>query len=126
MDKPFVFSEFRKSLGLTQKEFADKCGTTIRSVQNWEQGATVTPQAMRLFQYIEAEMLSKTSAVAQDHSIAISGSGCGNHMNSELASVTEKFIEEIAAHRRLVEKSQEQIDRLVSLLEHRDSVSDSK
>lgn len=28
----------RKSLGLTQKELADKLGCSIRSIQNWEQG----------------------------------------------------------------------------------------
>ena len=37
MKEPFVFSDFRKSLGLTQEEFAEKCGATVRSVQNWDQ-----------------------------------------------------------------------------------------
>lgn len=75
MNKPFVFSEFRKSLGLTQEEFADKCGATVRSVQNWEQGATITPQSMKLFQYIEAEIISqKSTPIKANHSTVITGS----------------------------------------------------
>lgn len=108
MNDPFVFSEFRKSLGLTQEEFAEKCGATVRSVQNWEQGGTITTQAMKLFQYIEAEILSGKGAVALDHSTAVSGSG--NHLNTELVAITDKFI-------ALLEKRDAQIDRLLSLLE---------
>lgn len=58
MKHPFVFSEFRKSLGLTQEKFAEKCGTTLRTVQNWEQGAKITPMAMNLFRYMEREFIS--------------------------------------------------------------------
>lgn len=108
MKEPFVFSDFRKSLGLTQEEFAEKCGATVRSVQNWEQGGTITPQAMKLFQYIEAEMLSGKSTIALDHSTAVSGSG--NHLNPDLAGVTDRFIS------LLVEKDR-QIARLLTLLE---------
>lgn len=108
MNDPFVFSEFRKSLNLTQEEFADKCGATVRSVQNWEQGGTITPQAMKLFRYIEAEILSGKSAVAIDHSTAVSGSG--NHLNPDIVGVTEKFI-------ALLEEKDRQISRLLSLLE---------
>lgn len=90
MNDPFVFAEFRKSLGLTQEEFADKCGATVRSVQNWEQGGTITAQAMKLFRYIEAEMLSGKSVTASDHSTAISGSG--NNLNTDLLALTDKFM----------------------------------
>lgn len=108
MKDPFIFAEFRKSLGLTQEEFADKCGATVRSVQNWEQGATITPQAMKLFQYIEAEILSGKGMVAIDHSTAVSGSG--NHLNPDLAGITEKFIS-------LLEEKDRHISRLLALLE---------
>lgn len=108
MEEPFIFSEFRKSLGLTQEEFAEKCGATVRSVQNWEQGGTITPQAMKLFRYIEAEMLSGKGAMAVDRSTAVSGSG--NHLNPDLALITEKFI-------TLLEEKDRQISRLLDLLE---------
>jgi transcriptional regulator with XRE-family HTH domain len=48
------------------------------------------------------------SAIASDNSTAISGSG--NHVNSEVSNVTNKFIS-------LLQKKDEQMDRLISLLE---------
>ncbi len=112
MKEPFIFSEFRKSLGLTQEEFAEKCGATVRSVQNWEQGGTITPQSLKLFQYIEAEMLSDKGAVALDHSTAVSGNG--NKVNSEIGRVTERFIS-------LLEEKDRQISRLLGMLERLNS-----
>ena len=109
MKEPFVFSEFRKSLGLTQEEFAEKCGATVRSVQNWEQGGTITLPTMKLFRYIEAEILSGKGAVALDHSTAVAGSG--NSLNPDLAGITEKFIS-------LLEEKDRQISRLLALLEN--------
>lgn len=108
MKEPFVFSDFRKSLGLTQEEFAEKCGATVRSVQNWEQGGTITLPTMKLFRYIEAEILSGKGVVAVDHSTAVVGSE--NSLNPDLAGVTEKFIS-------LLEEKDRQISRLLALLE---------
>ena len=112
MKEPFNFSEFRKSLGLTQEEFAERCGATVRSVQNWEQGGTITPQIMKLFQYIESEMLSGKGAVALDHSTAVSGND--NQQNIELGKVTERFI-------TLLEEKDRQIDRLLTIIETRNT-----
>lgn len=108
MNDPFIFAEFRKSLGLTQEEFAEKCGATVRSVQNWEQGGTITPQAMKLFQYIEAEMLSGKGAVALDHSTAVSGSV--NHLNTDLVSITERFMAQLEAKDRQIAWLMSQLD----------------
>jgi DNA-binding transcriptional regulator YiaG len=38
MTKPVFIEEARKALGLTQKEFADKIGYSVDSVQSWETG----------------------------------------------------------------------------------------
>ncbi len=48
------------------------------------------------------------SALASDHSTAVSGNG--NHVNSEVGRVTEKFI-------ALLEEKDRQISRMLSLLE---------
>lgn len=142
MNTPFIFAEFRKSLGLTQEEFAEKCGATVRSVQNWEQGGTITPQAMKLFQYIEAEMLSGKGLSVRDKSIGVSGSnnttslteqttyganspavnGDNNHFGgcnslSEAFATIDRLLDELAAQRSLVERSMAQTDRILSLLE---------
>lgn len=128
MKDPFVFAEFRKSLGLTQEEFAEKCGTTIRSVQNWEQGKVITPQAMKLFQYIEREIISQKQS---DASPLICGDGNATHSTKQVSlgdhspnvngdnnnvgdgEAFGKFIDELAAQRGLAERS-------LSLLESRD------
>lgn len=142
MKTPFIFAEFRKSLGLTQEEFAEKCGATVRSVQNWEQGGTITPQAMKLFQYIEAEILSGKEVDSRDHSVSVSGSnnstslteqttyganspavsGDNNHFGG--CGSLDRSFDEIAEQRKLLEralslleKKDAQIDRLISLLE---------
>jgi putative transcriptional regulator len=38
VDDPLDVREIRTSLGLTQREFAEKYGFSVSSVQNWEQG----------------------------------------------------------------------------------------
>ncbi len=142
MKTPFVFAEFRKSLGLTQEEFAEKCGATVRSVQNWEQGGTITPQAMKLFRYIESEIISGREISANDRAVAISGTnnrttlteqttygdnspavnGDNNHFGgcsslSESFSTIDRLLDELAAQRKLVEQTLAQNATLISILQ---------
>lgn len=42
--------ELRKKNNLTQQELAEKCGVTLRTVQNWEQGRTIPESAMILLE----------------------------------------------------------------------------
>ena len=49
-----------------------------------------------------------------DHNTQVAGNN--NHVNSP--ATLDKAIDEIAAQRKLVEKSQEQIDRLLSIIEN--------
>ena len=67
---------------------------------------------MKLFQYIESEMLSGKGAVALDHSTAVSGND--NQQNIELGKVTERFI-------TLLEEKDRQIDRLLTIIETRNT-----
>ena len=64
----------------------------------------------------EGEMLlprtCSTTTINDQHT---SVAGNSNHVNA--TSTLDKALDEIAAQRRLVEKAQEQIDRLISLLE---------
>ena len=63
----------------------------------------------------EGEMLknSTTQTSSGDNSPNISGNG--NHVNN--AATIDKALNEIAEQRRLVSKSQEQIDRLLGIIE---------
>jgi transcriptional regulator with XRE-family HTH domain len=65
--------------------------------------ARVTNKSICLFYDLPAG-----SAVAHDNGTAVAG--CGNNVNSEVGRVTDKFIS-------LLEKKDEQIDRLLALLE---------
>ena len=63
----------------------------------------------------EGEMLlpQKESTSIMDNSTSVAGNS--NQVNA--TSTLDKALDEIAAQRRLVEKAQEQIDRLITLLE---------
>ena len=52
--------------------------------------------------------------ITGDHNTQVAGNN--NHVNSP--ATLDKAIDEIAAQRKLVEKSQEQIDRLLSIIEN--------
>lgn len=40
--------KIRTKYNLTQQELADKCGVTLRTVQNWERGKTIPESALKL------------------------------------------------------------------------------
>lgn len=42
--------ELRNKYNLTQQELADKCGVTLRTVQNWERGRTIPDSALILLE----------------------------------------------------------------------------
>lgn len=64
----------------------------------------------------EGEMLSSSihQEINGDNNTQVAGNN--NHVNSP--ATLDKAIDEIAAQRKLVEKSQEQIDRLLSIIEN--------
>lgn len=64
----------------------------------------------------EGEMIhaSINQEINGDHNTQVAGNN--NHVNSP--ATLDKAIDEIAAQRKLVEKSQEQIDRLLSIIEN--------
>ena len=64
----------------------------------------------------EGEMIyaSVNQEINGDHNTQVAGNN--NHVNSP--ATLDKAIDEIAAQRKLVEKSQEQIDRLLSIIEN--------
>lgn len=113
--------------GLTQQDLAEKCGVTLRTVQNWEKGKTIPESALRLLQTIgnEGETIS---SFASDNAVSVAA---GRGSNVKVGTETERFIsaiehqqeimsrqlDEIQAQRNLVVKAQEQIDRLIGLLE---------
>ncbi|MCM1066842.1 MAG: hypothetical protein NC418_04615 [Muribaculaceae bacterium] len=128
---------------MTQEEFAEKCGATVRSVQNWEQGGTITTQAMKLFRYIEAEIdAGRSDSISAENSTVVSGSnnrvgsteqttygdnspaikGDNNHFGGcasidKAFATIDKMLNEISAQRKLVEQSLAQNATLISILQ---------
>lgn len=57
----FDIKKLRENKGLTQQELAEKCGVTVRTVQNWEAGKKIPESAVRLLQGIGGETSSYSS-----------------------------------------------------------------
>lgn len=47
--------KLRKLKGLTQKELAERCNVTLRTVQNWEQGKHIPESILILLELPEAK-----------------------------------------------------------------------
>lgn len=63
--------------------------------------------------YGTGEMLNPKQTITGDHNTQVAGHG--NNINSSEA--LSKALDEIAEHRKLLAKSQEQIDRLLAIIE---------
>ena len=115
-----IFIEYK---GIPIKKFEEKCGLSNGYISSMRKGfgeeklnnvLTAFPELNRdWLLYGEGEMLKTVSIENGDGSTQIIGDG--NHVSTP--STLDKALDEIAAQRRLVEKSQEQIDRLITLYE---------
>ena len=118
--------KFLKYKGLSQKKFEETVGLANGYVNNIRRSVTSEKlqQIVRCFPDLnkawlltgEGEMLlpqKESTSTITDNSTSVAGNS--NHVNA--TSTLDKALDEIAAQRRLVEKAQEQIDRLITLLE---------
>lgn len=114
--------ELREKFGLSQERFAKLLGVTARTVQNWEAGGTI-PQSK---QEILHEMSLNPQLYIGGEQQNINGTNTtNNHTTNNYGEcdgypdngIVDKLIDEIAEQRKLVAKSQEQIDRLLGIIE---------
>lgn len=110
--------KLRKKIDLTQSELAQECGVTLRTVQNWEKGETIPESKQKLLQNI-AEKYEKNSQkiVGNMNNIQSNNINDTDTIKEIVQILTEKHEREIVAKNEQISKSQEQIDRLISLLE---------
>lgn len=105
----------RESLGLTQREFAEKCGVKPRAVQYWEANGVSGQQEV-----VVKSLLSEGAKFAAARSGSVSGSGsasvAGNGNNVNAGEALLRAFDEIAAQRRVTEKAQQQIDDLLQII----------
>lgn len=115
---------FIKYLGIGQAKFEKKCNLSNGYINNSKgnYGASKLDYILKTFPelnrdwllYGEGEML-KSSVNIENGDGSTQVIGDGNHVTAP--STLDKALDEIAAQRKLVEKSQEQIDRLLAVVE---------
>ena len=119
--------KLRERRGLTQQELADRCGVTHRTVQNWEGGRHIPDSTLIILELlgITEDSMKNISSSAKDNAVSVSAAeGSQVSVESPTKTETEKFIsmlqkqqELIIEQSRSMAKRDEQIDRLISLLE---------
>ena len=112
--------KLREQKGLTQKELAERCNVTLRTVQNWEQGKHIPESTLILLELLgfpvrEGEIVS---SFASGNSVSVSKSKEDTETDKFLAALErqqELLLEQMKANN----KRDEQIDRLLTLLENK-------
>ena len=116
--------EIREKFGLSQERFAKLLGVTTRTVQNWEAGGTI-PQTKQAILHEMSENPQLYIGGEQSNINGANTTTTNNHTTNNYGEcdgctdngIVDKLIDEIAQQRKLVAKSQEQIDRLLGIIE---------
>lgn len=130
--------KFRERKNLTQKQLAEVCGVTLRTVQNWEAGKTIPDNIVKLIQTLNGkdEMISqllfgcggngKTINSPVEQRVNGDGnkfSGSGDVSDGVPASLLQQALDEITQMRQLLSESVKNTNdlsqRLMNLLERR-------
>lgn len=114
--------EIREKFGLSQERFAKILGVTARTVQNWEAGGTIPQTKQELLHemsinpqlYFGGEQQNVNGANTTNNHTTNNYGECDGCTDN---GIVDKLIDEIAEQRKLVAKSQEQIDRLLRIVE---------
>lgn len=100
-------TKLRKSMSMTQSEFADFCGVSLRTVQKWEAGSTLPPLVCKFF-----DLINEKNAHYMNHE----NLGIDDYHNHDELFV--HCLDEIAEQRKLTSKVQEEVIRLTEALIH--------
>lgn len=137
MNKFDDIKKFREQKGLTQKQLAEFCGVTLRTVQNWEAGKTIPDNIVKLLQTAidKGENISHTNIDSCEGSSVNSPveqhvrgdgnnlSGTGDITQGVSQDLLQKALDEISEMRQLLAESVRNTNelsmRLMNLLEKR-------
>lgn len=112
--------EFVKSQKITMKEFETRCGLSTGYVTSMRKGygADKLNNVLKAFPQLNRDwLLYGEGSMLTEPATAPAASSSTDLSSTDLSSALNKAMDEIAAQRRITEKSQQQIDRLLSLLE---------
>jgi transcriptional regulator with XRE-family HTH domain len=111
--------KIRELYGLTQQDMADKCGVSSRTIQNWEMGKKIPESAMKLLQTFVAEHESISPAIQANSADSPVEIRSGTSETEKFISALERQQELMFRQLDIIERRDEQIDRLIKLLEDR-------
>lgn len=117
----------REKMGVTQQEFAEMCGVTVRTVQNWEKGSPIPDAMKKLIENIAKNHEIIKSGGASEHGVSVAaGSGSQVTLNPDTKQFFETLerqqdimsrqLDELTRTRLLIEKKDEQIAELIKLI----------
>lgn len=130
--------KFRERKNLTQKQLAEVCGVTLRTVQNWEAGKTIPDNIVKLLQTLNGkdEIISQSlfgcggdgETINSPVEQRVNGdgnkfSGSGDVSDGVPAALLQHALDEITQTRLLLAESVKNTNdlsqRLMNLLERR-------
>lgn len=111
----------REAKGLTQKEFADMCGVTQRTVQNWEAGAKLPDMVRKYIKFLNDGKNENISSKASGNAVSVSAAN-GSNVNvgketERLLTMLEHSQRQIDQHLELAKAKDQQITELISVID---------
>lgn len=109
----------RKKLKLTQADFAKRIGVDTKTVQNWEYGRPIPTTKHGIIRNLieQSEATIKEQHFYGGDQYNQNGDNIkGEHVTVESSDI-EKFLDAIKGAQAISQKSQEQIDRLIAVIE---------
>lgn len=110
--------KLREARGWTQLELAEKCGVTLRTIQNWEAGKPMSNAQIKLLQSIANGGITQVSH--GDYSPNVNGSS--NNVKPSVDAMLDRAMLELAELRKALTDAlivnQRHTDRLLTIIEN--------
>lgn len=110
--------KLRQTHGWTQLELAEKCGVTLRTIQNWEAGKPMSNSQMKLLHSIANGESAQVLHVG-DNSLVNSNN---NRVKPSVDAVVEQMMSELSELRKALTDAlivnQKHTDRLLTIIEN--------